>query len=376
MLYLRSFNFASFNSDLDFETGLNCYNSKYPFGILSYHRIERIDFDNVTIFYGGNGCGKTTALNIISEKLKLQRDTLFNKSNFFEKYLKLCRYGANSIPKESRIITSDDVFEFTMNLRYLNEGINRQREELSKEYDNLKNSCFKLKRLSDYDEFKRTSITKKINKSFYIEQNMQNNVKEHSNGESAFIYFTEKIQENALYLLDEPENSLSPEKQQELLKFIEDSVRFYNCQFIIATHSPFILSLKYAKIYDFDENPCVVRKWTDLKNVRDYYNFFKSHEEEFQKPVEVIKRNEIEDKYAGLSPYRRYLTRELYSDLGKEVFDRLKEIWDYDDFIVGTMNDLRTEKDLQKMLNFLIETGTKNSDDVIPYSIKIRKGLV
>ena len=37
------------------------------------------------------------------------------------------------------------------------------------------------------------------------------NIREHSNGESAFLYFTEKIQENGLYLLDEPENSLSPE---------------------------------------------------------------------------------------------------------------------------------------------------------------------
>ena len=37
--------------------------------------------------------------------------------------------------------------------------------------------------------------------------------REHSNGESAIKYFTEKIGEGGLYLLDEPENSLSPEKQ-------------------------------------------------------------------------------------------------------------------------------------------------------------------
>lgn len=282
MIYLKRFKFASFNSDLDFTTGLDCYNTKYPFGILSYHQIEKIEFEPITIFYGGNGSGKTTALNIISEKLKVQRDTLYNKSNFFDNYLAYCQYDATNIPRQSRIITSDDVFEFTMNLRYLNEGINRQRSEISKEYDNLKASRFKLKNLADYDEFKRTSITKKINKSNYILKNMQNNVREHSNGESAFIYFTDKIQEDALYLLDEPENSLSPEKQQELLKFIEDSTRFYNCQFIIATHSPFILSLKDTKIYDFDENPYKIKRWTELKTVRDYYNFFKKHEEEFK----------------------------------------------------------------------------------------------
>lgn len=72
----------------------------------------------------------------------------------------------------------------------------------------------------------------------------------------------------------------------------------------------------------------------------------------------------------------KYLIRENYTDLGKEVFDRLKKIWDQDDFLIGTMNDLDTKEKLQKMLDFLIKTGTNDSDDVIPYSIKIDKGLV
>ena len=72
----------------------------------------------------------------------------------------------------------------------------------------------------------------------------------------------------------------------------------------------------------------------------------------------------------------KYLIRENYTDLGKEVFDRLKKIWDQDDFLIGTMNNLKTEEALQKMLDFLIKTGTTDSDDVIPYGIKIRKGLV
>ena len=72
----------------------------------------------------------------------------------------------------------------------------------------------------------------------------------------------------------------------------------------------------------------------------------------------------------------KYLDRERYSELGKEVFDRLKAIWDDRDFIVGTMLELDTEEKLQKMLNFLIETGTTDSDDVIPYSIKINRGKV
>ena len=96
------------------------------------------------------------------------------------------------------------------------------------------------------------------------------------------MYFAQNIGENALYLLDEPENSLSPAKQQELLKFLEDSARFFGCQFVIATHSPFLLSMRGAKIYDMDENPVDVKRWTELQNVREYYDFFKKHEREFE----------------------------------------------------------------------------------------------
>lgn len=107
------------------------------------------------------------------------------------------------------------------------------------------------------------------------------NIREYSNGESAFLYFSEKITENALFLLDEPENSLSPAKQQELVRFLEDAVRFFGCQFVISTHSPFLLSMKGARIYDLDEDPVDVKKWTQLENVRAYYQFFKEHEDEF-----------------------------------------------------------------------------------------------
>lgn len=283
MKYLNEFKFLDRYDEDCFRNSINltCYDSFYPFGILSKNEIEDIEFEPITIFYGGNGCGKTTALNIIAEKLNLQRDTLYNKTNFFDNYLNYCEYESIKIPHKSRIITSDDVFDFTMNLRYLNEGLNNRREELFDEYDEMKYSSFKMSSLEDYDNFKKNISAKRASKSQFVRQNMQNNLREHSNGESAYIYFTNKIENNALYLLDEPENSLSPEKQRELVQYIQDSVRFYACQFIIATHSPFLLSLKEAKIYDFDECPLITKKWTELENVKEYYKFFKLHEKEF-----------------------------------------------------------------------------------------------
>ena len=283
MLYLNSFSFPTLENENDFRFSLKrtCYNTIYPYGILSKNNIVHLNFEQITILYGGNGCGKSTALNVMSEKLNLERDNLYNKSNFFESYLKYCKYDANKIPASSRIITSDDVFDFTMNLRYLNEGLDRQRENLLEEAYQRKTYQHKMKTLDDYDDFKRNMVAQRKSQSEFVRQYMLPNVREHSNGESGFMYFTNKIQSDALYLLDEPENSLSPERQQELLQFIEDSARFYNCQFIIATHSPFLLSLKDAKIYDFDENPVAIKPWTELKNVQEYYNFFKRHEKEF-----------------------------------------------------------------------------------------------
>ncbi|GKZ02749.1 hypothetical protein ANS017_19220 [Paraclostridium bifermentans] len=42
-----------------------------------------------------------------------------------------------------------------------------------------------------------------------------------------------------------------------------------------------MLAMKGAKIYDLDEDPVRVKKWTELENVRNYYDFFKEHEKEF-----------------------------------------------------------------------------------------------
>ena len=138
-----------------------------------------------------------------------------------------------------------------------------------------------MKSLDDYEQLKKICMARSKTQSKYVRNNLADNVREHSNGESAFLYFTEKIRENGLYLLDEPENSLSPQRQQELMKFLEDSARFFGCQFIISTHSPFLLAMRGAKIYDMDEEVVDVKRWTELGGIRAYYEFFKKNEAQF-----------------------------------------------------------------------------------------------
>lgn len=97
MIYLNSFTFPNENKEIVFITDIKrtCYDSFYPFNILSRHGFERMDFEPVTILYGGNGSGKTTA--------------------------------------------------FMLNIRNLNEGIDQKREKLFEEYLDAKYSHFQMK---------------------------------------------------------------------------------------------------------------------------------------------------------------------------------------------------------------------------------------
>ena len=284
MIYLDNFIFPNEDQEFNFFMSIQrkCYDSFYPYQVLTKKGLTRIDCDPITILYGGNGSGKTTALNVIAEKLSLERESNFNKSSFFQQYVDSCEYEIRSeVQHGSRIITSDDVFDYMLNLRALNDGIDLKREELFDEYLEAKYSDFKYRSLEDYDELKKVNLSRRKTQSKYVRENLMSNVREISNGESAFMYFTDKIKENGLYILDEPENSLSAARQIELVQFLEESARFFQCQFIISTHSPFILSMKGAKIYDLDNTPVRTKSWTEPENVRIYYEFFKKHEKEF-----------------------------------------------------------------------------------------------
>ena len=284
MLYLSEFEFPHVERETSFLMDIKrkCYDTFYPFKVLSQRSLYRLEFEPVTILYGGNGSGKTTALNVIAEKLHLRRNTLYNRSSFYEDYLDMCGYGLRETPPgHSCVITSDDVFDYMLNLRALNEGIDARREELFKEYLDDKYSDFKYRTMEDYERLKKVNLSRRKTQSKYVRARLMDNPREQSNGESAFFYFTNKIQENALYLLDEPENSLSPLRQQELTKFLEDSARFFGCQFIIATHSPFLLAMRGALVYDMDSDPVRPRRWTELPAVRAYYDFFSAHKEDF-----------------------------------------------------------------------------------------------
>ena len=285
MVYLDSIIFPTEDEEWSFRMSVKrtCYNSLYPFYILSGAGLERIDFEPVTILYGGNGSGKTTALNIIAEKLGVQRSAPYNRSPFFVDYVRLCRaHLEEAIPLNSRIVTSDDVFDYMLDIRCLNEGIDRKKETLFEEHLEARHSVFRLRSLEDYEELKKRGSARAGTQSAFVRKQVMETVREQSNGESAIFYFRQRIESDAVYLLDEPENSLSAAKQIELAAYLEESARYMGCQLIISTHSPFLLAMGNAKIYDLDARPVDIKKWTQLESVRAYHDFFLRHGEAFE----------------------------------------------------------------------------------------------
>ena len=290
-MFLSAFYFPGEELESDFLFGLKTTydQSVYPYGVLPKAGLNEIFFRPVTILYGGNGSGKSTALNIMAEKLRLERSSPYNRSRFFEKYVDQCRVTLEeSVPGKSRIITSDDVFDMMLDIRSINEGIDRKREKLTKEYFELKREKFQLRSLDDLDHLHRINQARSKTMSRFIENESGKSLRERSNGENALMYFQNKIEMDTLCLLDEPENSLSPENQLILADFLSESVRYCGNQLVISTHSPFLLALPGAKIINLDDRSRVTERWTELKNPRVYYDFFKKHAEDFENSQEPV----------------------------------------------------------------------------------------
>ena len=259
--------------------------SGYPFHIFLEKQFFNIEFEPVTIFYGDNGSGKSTLLNIITETINNDKQVISRKkplvkSEYFDTYIAKCKYYLeNNIPTESKIMLSEDIFENILSKRIENQKKNEGRKELERQYMQYK---YNPVNYSSLEDLSISVETRNKTQNKFIKSRIEENSKEFSNGQTSLEFFDKELKENGLYLLDEPENSLSPKFQIELIQLLLELSRFFKCQFIIATHSPFLLSIPDAKIYDLDSIPVTPKKWYELKNMKIYYNFFKENKDKFE----------------------------------------------------------------------------------------------
>lgn len=290
-MYLRKFILPGEKAEYDavLAEKRTCFYTFYPFKIFPEKQLRAIEFDNITLLYGGNGSGKSTLINLIASKIYASRFSEFNSAPLFERYVDMCSAEFFRRPKASCVLTSDDVFDYVLNARSVNERIEDKRNALFDKYAETKNEYIRdpdITRLKGIDDYERWAETREIlsakrSQSSYIKNRVARDITLYSNGETALRYFIDRMDGHDLYLLDEPENSLSIELQIQLAEYISATAIAERSQFIIATHSPILLSMRGAKVYNLDGDPAEVCKWTDLPNVRRYFDFFMEHKDEF-----------------------------------------------------------------------------------------------
>ncbi len=163
MVYLSGFRFPDRAQEANYmafspRARQTCYDSYYPFGLFEGRTLPELDFLEITILYGGNGSGKTTLLNVMADALRLYRRAEYNRTPFFDDYARLCEPRTmRPIPTGSMILTSDDVFDYMLDLRALNDGVDTRREQMFADYNDLRREKFQMHGMKDYDRLKQVS---------------------------------------------------------------------------------------------------------------------------------------------------------------------------------------------------------------------------
>jgi len=290
MIYLRAFYLPS--ADREFASaGPEC--PGYPYTLFSLKDLTEVHFSPITMICGGNGSGKSTLLNMIAAKLGLSHESAHFQSQVFQTFVGTLTSAGfaedddgvlRTLPKGSRLITGDDIVSVMLNDRERNTYLVKARERAEAEQRSYRRGASSpFRSLEDYDALCEHLIRRKESPGQFASRTVGDFVPTRSNGETAIEALQRAIQPGRLYLLDEPENSLSPRFQAALASVIMESAKYFDCQFIIATHSPFLMAMPGATLYDLDARPVCTKPWYDFPAMRDWYALFKMHEKDFER---------------------------------------------------------------------------------------------
>lgn len=297
MIYIDSFHFPTVD-EINNYMNRNNY-TPYPWNLFLYNGLEWIICKDITIFYGNNGSGKSTILHLLANLLNAKKDTEDYEEvieykgieiHGFPDFVKSIRYKMNvddydrtlTLPKTIKLIRSEDIFK-RINDRILhNKETLLEEEKAKRTRADILSRGYCYKSLKDYDDLVRFIEALKLSKRQYVKAHCPEREMMFSNGQTALLLYEKNFEEGGIYLLDEPENCLSPVYQLKLMEMIIDAVKYFNCQFFICTHSPLILSLDKAVIYNLDLIPVITQKWEELENVKTYFQFFMDRKEKFK----------------------------------------------------------------------------------------------
>jgi len=216
----------------------------YPFNLEIFQRTKMLAFRKpITFFVGENGSGKSTLLEAIAHRCNIH----------IWKGIERTRYEIN--------LYEEDLY------RYI---------DVEWEEGTVPGSFFAAEIFRNFaqnlDEWAASdpgTLTYFGNKSLMTQ----------SHGQCHMAFFKSRYKIKGLYLLDEPENALSPKTQLELLKVLLEMSKAGHAQFIIATHSPILLSIPRSDIYSFDRIPAQRIKYENTDHYRIYKHFMENRHE-------------------------------------------------------------------------------------------------
>jgi predicted ATPase len=200
---------------------------RYPFSLPSVRHLDVLELHpQVTFFVGENGSGKSTLLEAIAVAWGFNAEG--GTKNF--------RFGTR--------VSHSDLEQY---LR-LSRGVRRPKDGFFLRAESFFNVATEIEKLDAEPSFGPPIIDSYGGKSLH----------EQSHGESFVALLMNRFGGQGLYMLDEPEAALSPQRQLAVLSRIHDLV-MADSQFIIATHSPILMAYPNARIYSFSaEGICEV----------------------------------------------------------------------------------------------------------------------
>lgn len=207
----------------------------HPFNIPAVRDIDAIEFHpNVTFFVGENGSGKSTVMEAIALALG---------------------FGAEGGTKNVRFASAGAVSPLHDSLR-LARGVPQPRDGYFLRAESFFN------------------VASYMDETGYLDSYGGESLHAQSHGESFMAVLVNKLRGNGIYLLDEPEAALSPNRQLAALCALHRLVEQHS-QFVIATHSPILLSYPHAKIIQFDATGVSEVAFEDTEHfavTRDFLN--------------------------------------------------------------------------------------------------------
>ena len=245
---------------MSYISSLNITSQKtnpFPYNISAVKFAKELDLSNkINFFIGDNGSGKSTLLETIAFRLQLPHmDGSDYSKKAFEAAIKLSsdlELKFNIDKPRGFFFRAEDFGD------YLN-SINRRDASLHKHLDSLEGEVpdHIIQRMKDNANYQ----------IHHMRKNYGQELGSFSHGEAYLKIIQEKIKSPGIYLLDEPEAALSPARQLSLIYQINEHLKNNLSQFIIATHSPMIMSIPGATIFEITEESMQV---TDLEETEHY----------------------------------------------------------------------------------------------------------